>query len=98
MQAKRLNVRLTQVSTLFMLSSDALSYYYAEHIDRDPVVFSLAGKHTNCLTYFSIPRYPSQQELGVWRVVGGGSGQEGHRNGVPKKIQLMPKAYHLKLP
>ena len=45
---------------------------------------SLAGKHTNCLTYFSIPRYLSQQELGVWRVVGGGCGHGGHRNGVPK--------------
>ena len=48
-------------------------------IDRDTVGVSLAGKHTNCLTYFSIPRYLSQQELGVWRVVGGGCGQ-----GAPK--------------
>ena len=28
-------------------------------IDRDPVGVSLAGKHTNCLTYFSIRRYLS---------------------------------------
>ena len=53
-------------------------------VDRDPVGVSLAGKHTNCLTYFSIPRYLPQQELGVWRVIGGGCGQGDHRNGVPK--------------
>ena len=53
-------------------------------IERDTVGVNVAGKHFNCLTYFSIPRYLSQQELGVWRVVGGGSGQGGHRNGVPK--------------
>ena len=53
-------------------------------IERDPVGVSLAGKHTNCLAYLRIPRYLSQQELGVWRVVGGGCGQRGHRNGVPK--------------
>ena len=53
-------------------------------IDRDPVGVSLAGKHTNCITYFSIPRYLSQQELGVWCVDGGGCGQGGHRNGDPK--------------
>ena len=53
-------------------------------IERDPVGVSLAGKHTNCLTYFSIPRYLSQQELGGWGVVGGGCGEGGHRNGVPK--------------
>ena len=46
-------------------------------IERDPVGDSLPGKHTNCLTYFSIPRYLSQQELGVWRVVGAGCDQGG---------------------
>ena len=53
-------------------------------IDRDPVGVSLAGKHTNCLTYFSIPRYLSQQELGVWRVVGGECGQGATEMGSPK--------------
>ena len=55
-----------------------------KHLERDPVGVSLAGKHTNCLTYLSIARYLSQEELGVWRVVGGVCGQGGHRNGVPK--------------
>ena len=45
-------------------------------LDRDPVGVSLAGNiPTNCLTYFSIPRYLSQQKLGVWCVVGGGCGK-----------------------
>ena len=57
---------------------------YVTVIERDTVGVSLAGKHTNCLTYLSIPRYLSQKELGVWRVVGGGCGEGGHRNGVPK--------------
>ena len=59
----------------------------------------LAGKHTNCLTYFSIPRYLSQQELGVWRAVGGGCGQGGppkwgaknglaHAKSIPLEITL----------
>ena len=50
------------------------AHLYDRQLDRDPVGVSLAGKHTNCLTYLSIPRYLSQQELGVWRVVGGGRG------------------------
>ena len=69
-----------------------------KYIERDPVGVSLAGKHNNYLTYFSLPRYLSQLDLGVWRVVGGGCGQEGHRNGIPKKGKLMPKPYHLKSP
>ena len=53
-------------------------------LERDPAGVSLGGKLTNCLTYISIPRYFSQQQLGVGRVDGGGCGQGGHRNGVSK--------------
>ena len=58
---------------------------------------SLAGKHTNCLTYFSIPRYLSQQELGVWCVDGGGCGHEGLRNGVPKNGLAHAKSIPLEI-
>ena len=61
-----------------------MHYSHICFLDREPEGVSLAGKRTNCLTYFSIPRYLLAQDLGVWRVVGGGCGQEGHLNGVPK--------------
>ena len=80
-----------------MTTSDG--YHHGCITERDPVRVSLAGKHTNCLTYFSIPRYLSQQELGVWRVVGGGCGQGGapklgpknglaHAKSIPLEITL----------
>ena len=47
------------VRTGLPLSQPPQSQIREHLLEQDPVGVSLAGMHTNCLTYFSIPRYLS---------------------------------------